>query len=88
MCIVNVINVRQTLHAQQLLNVPLTSVYIVSHSGSYGEWGFDQPNNYDGHQSCGALDRFKATKLVDESCDESKVYICKLGEYCTLTVSV
>ena len=63
-------------------------VRVVSHSGSYGEWGFDQPNNYDGHQWCGALDRFKATKLADESCDESKVYICKLGECCALKVKV
>ena len=48
--------------------------------GAYGVWAFRQPNNWSGHQDCGALasidDQYK---FGDENCYELMYYLCDIG---------
>ena len=47
--------------------------------GTYGVWGYDQPNDFDGAQDCGAMASSDNNfLLMDETCTEKHPYICDI----------
>ena len=50
-------------------------------SGTYGPWSHRQPNNWSGHQECGAIQSIDQEYLLgDENCYEQMYYLCNIGK--------